>query len=131
MTEKPIIFFDGVCGLCNRTVDFLIRHDKDRQFLFAPLQGETASRTLPATRTTQPDTIICKDGSKLYYKSDAVLHIMMRIGGIWRLSGAVYIIPKFIRDFFYDIVAGNRYRIFGKKESCRLPSSQEREVFLD
>lgn len=131
MTEKPIIFFDGVCGLCNRTVDFLIRHDKKRLFLFAPLQGNTANQTLPAVLTNNLNTIICKDGSKLYYKSDAVLHIVAKIGGIWKLLAVVYLLPSSIRDFFYDMVASNRYRIFGKKESCRLPSPEEREVFLD
>lgn len=131
MTEKPIIFFDGVCGLCNRTVDFLIRHDKERLFIFAPLQGETASKILATSLTDEPDTIVCKDGQKLYYKSEAVLHILIKIGGIWRLAALGYIVPKFIRDFFYDIVANNRYKVFGKKESCRLPSPEERKVFLD
>ncbi|MBL7960506.1 DUF393 domain-containing protein [bacterium] len=131
MTQKPIIFFDGVCGLCNRAVDFLIRHDKNRVFLFAPLQGETALRELPGALTHNPETIVCKDIEALYYKSDAILHIMIKIGGIWKLTTLFYIIPRFIRDFFYDVVANNRYKVFGKKASCRMPSPEERTLFLN
>ncbi|MBL7994144.1 DUF393 domain-containing protein [bacterium] len=131
MAQKPIIFFDGVCGLCNRAVDFLIRHDKKRIFLFAPLQGKTASMELPGSLTNHPETIVCKDGNSLYYKSDAILHIMVKIGGVWKLTAFCYILPTFIRDFFYDLVANSRYKIFGKKESCRIPSPEERTLFLD
>ncbi|KAB2879689.1 DUF393 domain-containing protein [bacterium] len=131
MAQKPIIFFDGVCGLCNRAVDFLIRHDKNRIFLFAPLQGETALRELPGSLTNNPETIVCKDCGALYYKSDAILHIMIKIGGIWKLTTVFYILPRFLRDFFYDIVANNRYKIFGKKASCRMPSPEERALFLN
>lgn len=130
MSQKPIIFFDGVCGLCNRTVDFLIQRDKKRLFFFAPLQGKTASSKLPVSKTEHPDTIVYKDGNLLYYKSDAILHIMIKIGGVWKLTVLLYLIPKFIRDFFYDIVANNRYKVFGKKESCRMPSPEERVIFL-
>lgn len=131
MNEKPIIFFDGVCGLCNRAVDFLIRRDKNRLFRFAPLQGKTASIVLPSALIGQPETIVCKDGNVLYYKSNAILHILIQIGGGWKLAVLLYVIPKFIRDLCYDMVAHNRYKVFGKKESCRLPSPEEREVFLD
>ena len=130
MAQKPIIFFDGVCGLCNRAVDFLIQRDTKRLFHFAPLQGETALKELPVSLTDQPDTIVCKDSESLYYKSGAILHIMMKIGGVWKLMALCYIIPKFIRDFFYDIIANNRYKVFGKKESCRMPTPEERQVFL-
>lgn len=131
MSEKPIIFFDGVCGLCNRAVDFLIRRDKNRLFRFAPLQGKTASIVLPSALLDQPETIVCKNGDVLYYKSNAILHILIQIGGGWKLAVLLYVIPKFIRDLCYDMVAHNRYKVFGKKESCRLPSPEEREVFLD
>ena len=131
MNEKPIIFFDGVCGLCNRAVDFLIRHDRKRIFLFAPLQGETAFQKLPAPLTDTLNTIVCKDGALLYFKSDAILHIMIRIGGVWKLTVLGYIVPTVIRDLFYDMAANNRYRVFGKKESCRMPTPEEREIFLN
>jgi len=131
MAQKPIIFFDGVCGLCNRAVDFLIRRDTNRIFLFAPLQGKTASSELHGSLTDNPETIVCKDGKSLYYKSDAILHIMMKIGGVWNFMAIFYIIPKFIRDFVYDIVANNRYKVFGKKTSCRMPTQLERAVFLE
>jgi predicted DCC family thiol-disulfide oxidoreductase YuxK len=131
MTQKPVIFFDGVCGLCNRSVDFLIRHDKRRLFLFAPLQGETAAKELSGSFTEQPDTIILKEDLQVYYKSTAVLRILSKIGGVWKLTAAGYIIPRYLRDIIYDIVANNRYKIFGKKESCRIPSPEERKIFLD
>lgn len=131
MVQKPVIFFDGVCGLCNRTVDFLIRHDTKRHFLFTPLQGKTASEKLPLSLTDEPDTIVYTDGKTLYYKSDAILRILMKIGGVWKVMALCFILPKFIRDFFYDLVANNRYKVFGKKESCRMPTAEEREVFLD
>ena len=131
MSDQPIIFFDGVCGLCNRAVDFLIRRDKKRMFLFAPLQGATAKGELPEHLLAKTDTIILKGKEQIYIKSTAILEIFKRIGGVWRFTALFYVFPKIFRDWLYDIVANNRYKVFGKKESCRIPSPEEREVFLD
>ncbi len=131
MNDKPIIFFDGICGLCNRAVDFLIRRDKKRVFLFAPLQGTTAHGQLPPSCLDKTDTIILKEKERIETKSTAILLILSRIGGVWHFAVIFYVFPKTFRDWLYDIVANNRYRVFGKKESCRIPSKDEREVFLD
>ena len=130
MNSVPIIFFDGVCGLCNKSVDFIIRHDQKHIFSFAPLQGETAAKTLPPQDTANLDTLVLLDEKGLHYRSSAALRIAMRLGGALKLFSIFFIIPKFVRDPAYNLVAKNRYRIFGKKDSCRLPTPEERKFFL-
>ncbi len=126
---KPIIFFDGVCGLCNKSVDFLIVRDKKQIFLFAPLQGETAKQKLPPV--ADMESVVLLDEKGMHDKSTAALKILIRLGGIWKLSVIFFAVPKFIRDPIYNVIAKNRYKIFGKKESCRLPTPEERVRFLD
>ena len=128
--NKPIIFFDGVCGLCNKFVDFLIVRDKKQTFLFAPLQGLTAKQSLPTIADMESVLLLDPSGS-LCDKSTAAIKILIRLGGIWKLAGIFFVVPKFIRDPVYSVIAKNRYKIFGKKESCRLPTPEERSRFLD
>ena len=132
MEKKVIIFFDGVCGMCNQSVDFVIRFDKKNQFLFAPIQGTTAQEHLDKL----PDdpklwSMVLMDEEKIQYiGADAVLEIYRRLGGIWRVFSLARFIPRCIRNPIYRFIARNRYRIAGKKETCRLVSSEERQLFL-
>ncbi len=127
-----IVFFDGVCGLCNLTVDFLLARDHRGVLQFAPLQGSTAAARLPASDTHDLSSLIVVDGSNIYRKSTAVLHAAIALGGVWALLARVsFLVPRFARDLVYDIVASNRYAWFGKRDTCRLPTPQERSRFLD
>jgi len=133
------VLYDGVCGLCNRMVRFVLRRDKQALFRFAPLQSPWAAQVL-ARHGAQPsglDTFyIVIDGGgdeeKLLSRSDAVLYALRQLGGVWRVAaGAFRILPRPIRDWMYGAVARNRYRIFGKYEACPLPTAEERERFVE
>ena len=128
-TQKPIVFFDGVCGLCNQAVDFILAEDGESQFLFAPTQGETA-KALGREEVSQGKSMALQDGEQVYTRSDAVLRIAAGLGGFWRVLSWLRILPRPIRDLVYEGVQMNRYRVFGKKETCRLPSPSERTRFL-
>lgn len=125
-----IIFFDGVCGLCNGFVDFILKIDKKRKFHFSPLQGEYAAKTLPRHLTKELSSLAFMSNGKIYTKSEAVLMILSETGGFWALSSIFRIIPKSFQNVIYDFVAKYRYVIFGKKSSCRLPTSEERSRFV-
>jgi len=125
---NKIIIFDGICGLCNRSVNLLIRLDKHKLFHYTPLQGEFVN-TLEIT--PDMDSIIFYDDGTLYYKSTAILKILNSLGGIWVLTGIFYIIPRIIRDYIYDLIAKYRYKVFGKRESCRIPKKEEETLFID
>lgn len=130
---KPILFFDGVCGLCNRFVDLMLKADSRGQFLYAPLQGETARRMLGPRDQAQagdPHSFVFLEKDKRYEQSSAVLLALRRLGGAWRLTGLLFVFPRPIRDFVYRIVARNRYRWFGRRDECRLPTPEERDRFL-
>ena len=126
--SKKIIIFDGICGLCNKSVDILIKLDRKKQFLYTSLQGEFIK-----TLNIEPkiDSIIYYEDGDLFYKSTAILKILRSLGGIWVFANLFYIIPRAIRDFIYDLVAKYRYKIFGRMESCRLPKKGEEELFID
>jgi predicted DCC family thiol-disulfide oxidoreductase YuxK len=127
----PVIFFDGVCGLCNRFVDFVLRRDPGGLFQFSPLQGETAAERLAPGDITDLKTVVVVDGNRTYRKSAAVIWVLQRLGGIWRVASALFwLVPRPLRDLGYSWIANNRYAIFGKKETCRLPSVDERSRFL-
>jgi predicted DCC family thiol-disulfide oxidoreductase YuxK len=129
--EVPVIFFDGICGLCNHWVDFVVARDRQRQFRFAPLQGETARDWLHLTPDEALSSVILCDGTGIHRKSDAVWRIFARLGGVWLIAGGLLrIIPRPLRTWGYDFVARHRYRWFGQKQTCRLPSAEERERFL-
>ena len=124
-----VVLFDGVCGLCNAWVDFILKRDPCGSFKFAPLQGEYASQVAPEQSTDLKSIVYICSGKK-YTKTGAVLRILRDLGGVWKIFWVFWLIPSFIRDFFYSIVASNRYRIFGQKETCRIPSAGEKERFL-
>lgn len=129
--QKPIIFFDGVCAMCNAFVDVIIRIDRKQIFLFAPIQGTTAQELLPPLGDNPKEwSMVYMDETGIYRQSDASLMVYKRIGGIWGLLGLLWYVPRFIRDPVYRFIANNRYRWFGKKETCRIPTAEERVRFL-
>lgn len=130
--NRPIVFFDGVCALCNRWVDRMLRCDRDGVLAFAPLQGETARRLLDLPAGEVPESLVLLEGGELRTRSSAVLSALRLLGGRWRLlARALRMIPSPIRDGLYDRVARNRYRWFGRRPSCRLPAGElERSRFL-
>ena len=132
MTKDHIIFFDGVCGLCNHSVDFVRKRDKKNLFLFSSLQSQNAQDILKDHHYTQESisNIVYLRRGKVEIKSTAVLLICWDLGGLLSLASFFFIIPPFIRDFFYDIIARYRYKWFGKKDSCRLPTKEEKNKFL-
>jgi predicted DCC family thiol-disulfide oxidoreductase YuxK len=131
--QRGIIFFDGVCGLCNGVVDQLVRDDKKGEtFLFAPLQGATAKKTLSREDTEGLGSIVFMHRDQLYRKSTAALQILRLTHHPLRyLAPLGLLLPVFIRDHIYDWIARNRYAWFGEKSSCRLPTLSERSRFLD
>ena len=137
----PILLYDGVCALCNRLVQFILRRDRDGIFRFASLQSALAARIL-ARHNISPaelDTVyvvVNPDSQEppefLLSRSDAVLFVLKQLGGLSRfVATLLQLLPKFVRDPAYNAVARHRYRIFGKFESCALPSAQDRNRFLD
>ncbi|MCR9141690.1 MAG: DCC1-like thiol-disulfide oxidoreductase family protein [bacterium] len=130
-SSQPIVFFDGVCGLCNTAVDFLLNVDRAGVLRYAPLQGENAARLLPPEMTADMDSMVFQDArGVLHTRSEAILRIGVQMGGLWSLGAPGLLIPRTVRDALYDTIAHNRYRWFGKKDSCRMPSVQERKLFL-
>jgi predicted DCC family thiol-disulfide oxidoreductase YuxK len=127
----PILFFDGVCGLCNRSVDFAMAHDRRQRLLFAPLQGETARTLLDPADVASLDSVVLLNARGVHRRSAAVVRVLWLLGGVWTILGMVlWVIPKPLRDLGYGFVARYRYRWFGRKESCRMPTPQERSRFL-
>ena len=134
MTNKPysIIYFDGVCNLCNASVDFVIKRDKNKKFRFASLQSEAGQKILVENNFNQSDydSFILEHKGKVYIKSTAALQVAINLGFPLNLMGIFLLIPSFIRNWVYEQIAKNRYKWFGKKETCRLPSAEERALFL-
>jgi len=130
-SNRNIVFFDGVCGLCNTSVDLLMRKDRRRFLLFSPLQGTTAAQFLPKGMTTDASSFIYARKGVIYDRSSAALLVFSDLGGLWKALMIFWIVPRFIRDGVYNFIAKNRYRWFGKKESCRIPTAEERSLFLD
>lgn len=132
MIENPLVLFDGVCNFCNYWVNFAIRHDKKGFLRFTPIQGETAKQVLPefSINTNKISSVIFVYNGKAYTQSSAALQICRHLNGGWKLFYGLYIIPKFLRDFMYNIIARNRYKWFGKKEACMVPGPDVRARFL-
>ena len=127
---NPVILFDGVCNFCNGSVNFIIEHDKKGFFKFAPLQSETGQKYIDKFGLSEVDSIILVEDEQAYTHSTAALRIAKHLDGIWSLGYVFVIIPRPIRNFFYKLFAANRYRLFGKKEACMLPTPEIRQRFL-
>lgn len=128
---SSVVLFDGVCNFCDGAVNFIIRHDDEKQFKFAPLQSEIGRQMQTKYGIGEDvDTIILVEDGRAFTLSTAGLRVARGLGGLWSLAYAFIIIPAFIRDFCYRIFAKNRYRLFGRKDSCMLPTPDVRERFL-
>ena len=129
---KSLILFDGYCNLCNGAVQFVLERDKKNQFYFASLSWKVAEKLLENhPKFKSVDSILLFHKGKLTDRSTAALKIAPHLGGIWWLTGVFWIVPKFIRDAVYDWVARNRYKWFGKKESCMFPTPEIKNRFLE
>lgn len=129
---RSIIIFDGVCNFCNRTVNIILKHDKDNYFHFAPSQSNVAIEITQQHSIDQKAiaSVILLDKEKVYTKTDAVIQIAKHLNGWPKIFRFIKLIPKPIRDFGYDLIANNRYRLFGKKAACMLPDTSIRDRFL-
>lgn len=128
----PILFFDGVCNLCNSSVDWVMRRDRKHVFRFASLQGETAAQLVPEyANEAGLSTVVLVDEAGRHVRSTAAFRVLKRLGGIYGALGTVGLaIPRPLRDWGYRVIAANRYRWFGQKDTCRLPTPEERSRFL-
>jgi predicted DCC family thiol-disulfide oxidoreductase YuxK len=136
--DKPIVLYDGVCGLCNRLVQFLLKHDKNDALRFASLQSDVAVAILKRNGANPHnlDTVyVVVDyglpSERLLARSDAILSLGQTLGGIWSAAAIGKVIPRILRDALYDLVAKNRYKVFGKHDSCMMPEGRYRRKFLD
>lgn len=132
VSEDPIVLFDGVCNLCNRSVQMILRHDREARFRFASLQspvGERLRDELGIDRG-KVDSVILVEGDRWYKESDAALRIAGGLGGLWKALQVFRLIPPPLRDAAYRLIARNRYRWFGRRETCWLPTPELRERFL-
>jgi predicted DCC family thiol-disulfide oxidoreductase YuxK len=129
--KMKIVFFDGYCSLCNNFVDWLMQIDSRKQLKFASLQGETAAQLgVRSDKRLDLDTLVYVRGDQKFERSTAVLLILSDVGGIWSLSRAFLIVPQSLRDFVYKFIARNRYRIWKKRQTCRIPTVEEQGRFL-
>jgi predicted DCC family thiol-disulfide oxidoreductase YuxK len=131
--RTSLVLFDGVCNLCNGLVQFIIKRDPSSKFRFASLQSDFGRSQL-VRFNLDPEllhSIVVIDGDVALQRSDAAIYIAKQLGGPWKLLRAFKILPKFLRDAGYDVVAANRYRIFGKKDSCMIPTPQLKERFIE
>ncbi len=130
--DKPILLFDGVCNVCNASVDFVLKNDKSKSIMFASLQSSFGKELLEkyGLDSNELSTVVLIYKNKAFTKSSAVLQTAKIMGIPWNFLGIFFIVPKFIRDFLYTQFAANRYKWFGKKETCRMPTPEEKARFL-
>lgn len=131
--DRPIVLFDGVCRFCDASVNFIIDRDPKQTFRFAALQSDVGQRLLCEHQlsTTDLNTIVLIEGSRVSNRSTAALRIARRLRFPWNLLCVFLILPNPLRDFVYKVIAANRYRWFGKRESCRIPTEADKKRFLD
>jgi len=133
LKNHPIILFDGYCNLCNISVQFIIKHDKKRHFLLASLQSDAATKILLQLNVESfkdYNSIVLVEDGKLYIKSTAVLRIAKRLKGFVQTLYLLIIIPTPLRNIFYDFIAKNRYKWFGKRKNCMMPNPDDFDRFL-
>lgn len=136
--SNPIVLYDGVCGLCNRLIQFLLKRDARDRIRFASLQSEFTTEVLErhGVDARDLDTVyVVRDYSEpsesLLARSDAILYLLRQLGGIWSVASWARILPRWGRDRIYNLVARHRYRVFGKSEVCMMPDPKHRHKFLD
>jgi len=129
---KSIVFFDGVCNLCNASIDFIIKRDRKNQFLVGALQEDYSKSILSRYKIKEDylDSVVLLENGEIFYKSTAALKITRKLSGLWPVLYTLIILPTWIRDPVYDFIGKNRYRWFGKKNTCRIASPEEKAKFL-
>lgn len=126
-----IILFDGICNFCDSSVQFIIKRDKAAYFRFASIQSEVGQRLLKEYKIpADVDSVILIEDGRAYMESTAPLKICRHLDGAWQLFYVLLVVPPFVRNFFYRLFAKNRYRFFGQKEVCMLPTTKQRQRFL-
>lgn len=130
--NTSIILFDGICNFCNSSVNKIIKHDTKNKFKFAPLQSEIGKKLLKEYEidSTKTDSIILIENNTYFIKSTAILKIAKHLNGLYPLVYGFIVIPKFIRDSVYDFIAKNRYKWFGKQDSCMVPTKEVKSKFI-
>ena len=133
MPDQRIILFDGVCNLCNSAVKFVLNRDTNSVFNFASLQSDVAKKLLGNSEVSHSDsgTIVLIDNGKVYTRSTAALRVCKYLSGLWPLMTVFMIVPRFIRDWVYNLISRNRYRWFGKLDTCMIPSPEVKDKFLN
>ena len=131
-TGNPVIFFDGVCNLCNCSVHFILRHDKRKVFVFTSLQSDLGKHFISASGLSglSPESVILYENGHIHSHSDAIIRIAEILGGLYKMVIVFRIIPKSIRDALYNFIASHRYYWFGKRESCMIPGPGLSDRFL-
>ncbi len=128
-TDASLILFDGLCHLCNNSVIFIIERDPDKQFKFVSLQSTAGQRLLEryGLPLDKLDTFFLIEAGKIYNRSTAALKVIKRLNGLWPILYAFIIVPRPVRDFVYNFIASNRYKVFGKRETCMVPTSDMKD----
>jgi predicted DCC family thiol-disulfide oxidoreductase YuxK len=135
VSEIPdnLILFDGVCNLCNASVQFVIRHDSEGKFRFAAIQSEIGRETFQSNGLDAADLqtfVLIADG-RVFLRSDAAIEVLSRLGGLWKAFAIFRFVPRSARNSIYSFIARNRYRWFGRKDACMVPTPEIRERFLE
>lgn len=138
MRDGPVLLYDGLCGFCDGTVQFILRHDRRGTLRFATLQGDYARDvTARHPELVGVDSLVFVEPNaatgreKVYVRSDGALHVARYLGGAWHLARVVAIVPRFLRDWAYDAFARIRYRVFARYDSCPIPTPEQRARFID
>ncbi len=131
--QFPVILYDGVCVLCQHSVQFVLRHDREARFRFGTLQSRRGRELagVDEGETTPLDSVLLVMNGRVYRRSSAALRTLMALGWPWRLAGILLVIPPPVRDWVYDFIGARRYRWFGRTEQCMLPPEGWQERFLD
>ena len=128
-----IILFDGTCNLCSAIVRFIYKRDSESKFYFASLDSEVGQEVLIENNllTSDFNALVYSQRGTMHIKSSAALHVLKNLGGLWKLLFVFIVLPKFMRDFIYDLIAKNRYKVFGQSESCSISNLEIKNRFLD
>ena len=131
--DTPVVLFDGVCNLCNASVRAILARDRKGIFRLASLQSQAARRVFAEAGAPVPavDSVVLVEGGTVYTRSDVVIRVASRLGFPWSMAGVLRIVPRGLRDAVYDWIARNRYRWFGRKDACPVPTPEQRARFLD
>lgn len=133
MTDQRIILFDGICNLCNNAVKFVLKRDRNSVFKFASLQSDVAIKLLRNTKVPDIDsgTFVLIENGAIYTRSTAALKVCKHLSGVWPILTVFWIVPRFLRDWVYNLISNNRYLWFGKRDTCMIPSPEVENKFLN